>query len=304
MDTERASPRYAGIDVWEPHDALDAMIDGQFAAVAAVRGARRSILEAALAMEARLREGGRLVYVGAGTSGRLAVQDGAELMPTFGWPAERLLLLLAGGDKAMVRAVEGAEDEIEEAATLVRRHGVGPADVMIAVTASGATPFTLSCLREAKRLGALTIGVANNLRTPLLAEAAYPICLETGSEPIAGSTRMNAGAAQRSTLSLLSSLVMIRLGKVYAGLMVEVQAVNAKLVGRREKILLQLTGRSLEDVRAALRETQGSIKLSVLLLEGCLLEEAKELLCQAGGRLREAVALAQHETRDARYPGS
>lgn len=152
MDTERPSPRYAGIDVWEPHDALDAMIDGQFAAVAAVRAARRSILEAALAMEARLREGGRLVYVGAGTSGRLAVQDGAELMPTFGWPAERLLLLLAGGDKAMVRAVEGAEDEINEAAALVRRHGVGPADVMIAVAASGATPFTLSCLREANRL--------------------------------------------------------------------------------------------------------------------------------------------------------
>jgi N-acetylmuramic acid 6-phosphate etherase len=292
MDTERASPRYAGIDVWEPRDALDAMIDGQFTAVAAVRGARRSILEAALVMEARLREGGRLVYVGAGTSGRLAVQDGAELMPTFGWPAERLLLLLAGGDKAMVRAVEGAEDEIEEAAALVRRHDVGPADVMIAVAASGATPFTLSCLREAKRLGALTIGVANNAHTPLLAEAAHSIHLETGSEPIAGSTRMNAGAAQRSTLSLLSSLVMIRLGKVYAGLMVEVQAVNAKLVGRREKILLQLTGRSLEDVRAALRETQGSIKLSVLVLEGCSLEEAKELLAQAGGRLREAVSLA------------
>lgn len=291
MDTERASPRYAGIDVWEPHDALDAMIDGQFAAVAAVRAARRSILAAALAMEARLREGGRLVYVGAGTSGRLAVQDGAELMPTFGWPAERLLLLLAGGDKAMVRAVEGAEDEIEEAAALVRRHGVGPADVMIAVAASGATPFTLSCLREANQLGALTIGVANNARTPLLAEAAHPICLETGSEPIAGSTRMNAGSAQRSTLSLLSSLVMIRLGKVYAGLMVEVQAVNAKLVGRREKILLHLTGKSLEAVCAALRETQGSIKLSVLVLEGCSLEEAEELLAQAGGRLREAVAL-------------
>jgi N-acetylmuramic acid 6-phosphate etherase len=292
MDTERPSPRYTGIDVWEPPDALDAMIEGQFAAVAAVRAARASILAAALAMEARLREGGRIVYAGAGTSGRLAVQDGAELMPTFSWPPERLLLLLAGGDEAMVRAVEGAEDESEKAAALVRAHGVGAADVVIAVAASGATPFTLACLREAKRQGALTIGVANNPGTPLLAVAAHPICLETGAEPIAGSTRMNAGTAQRITLSLLSSLVMIRLGKVYAGLMVEVQAVNAKLVGRREKMLIHLTGKSLAEARDAIGKSGGNIKLAVLLLEGASLEEAKDLLARAGGRLREAMTLA------------
>jgi N-acetylmuramic acid 6-phosphate etherase len=292
MDTERPSPRYSGIDVWEPLDALDAMIEGQFAAVAAVRAARRAILAAALAMEERLRNGGRIVYAGAGTSGRLAVQDGAELMPTFGWPSERLLLLLAGGEKAMVRAVEGAEDEAAKAAALVRGHGVGPADVLVAVTASGATPFTLSCLREAKRLGALTIGVANNPGAPLLDEAGCPICLETGAEPIAGSTRMNAGTAQRITLSLLSSLVMIRLGKVYAGLMVDVQAVNAKLVGRREKMLMHLTGKSLAEVRDAIEKTHGNIKLAVFVLEGFSLEDAKDLLARAGGRLREALALA------------
>ena len=177
MDTERPSPRYADIDVWEPRDALDAMIDGQLTAVAAVRAARRQILEAALAMEARLRDAGRLVYAGAGTSGRLAAQDGAELMPTFGWPENRLLLLLAGGKEAMVRAVEGAEDEIENAAELIRSHGIGPPDVLIAVAASGATPFTLTCLRETKRRGALTIGVANNPGAPLLTEAECPICL-------------------------------------------------------------------------------------------------------------------------------
>ncbi len=297
MDTERPSPRYSGIDVWEPLDALDAMIEGQFAAVAAVRAARRAILKAALAMEARLRDGGRLVYAGAGTSGRLAVQDGAELMPTFSWPAERLLLLLAGGEEAMVRAVEGAEDETGKAAAIVRSHAIGPADVLIAVAASGATPFTLSCLREAKRLGALTIGVANNPGTPLLAEADHPICLETGAEPIAGSTRMNAGTAQRITLSLLSSLVMIRLGKVYAGLMVEVQAVNAKLVGRREKMLIHLTGKSLAEVREAIKKTGGNTKLAVLVLEGVRLEEARDLLGRAGGRLREAIALAASRSR-------
>ena len=293
MDTERPSPRYAGIDIWEPLDALDAMIDGQLAAVAAVRAARRQILEAALAMETRLRDGGRLVYAGAGTSGRLAVQDGAELMPTFSWPEDRLLLLLAGGEEAMVRAVEGAEDEIEHAAELIRSHTIGAKDVLIAVAASGATPFTLSCLREAKRRGALTIGVANNPGAPLLAEAERPIYLETGSEPIAGSTRMNAGTAQRITLSLLSSLTMIRLGRVYAGLMVEVQAVNAKLVGRREKMLVHLTGKSLGEVREALHKTQGNVKLAVLVAEGSELEEARLYLAQAGGRLRDAIALAE-----------
>jgi N-acetylmuramic acid 6-phosphate etherase len=293
MDTERPSPRYTGIDVWEPLDALDAMIEGQLAAVAAVRAARRAILAAALAMEGRLRSGGgRLVYAGAGTSGRLAVQDGAELMPTFSWPSERLLLLLAGGEKAMVRAVEGAEDEAGKAAPLIRSHGIGHADVLVAVAASGATPFTLSCMREAKRLGALTIGVANNPGAPLLAEADCPICLETGAEPIAGSTRMNAGTAQRITLSLLSSLVMIRLGKVYAGLMVEVQAVNAKLVGRREKMLMHLTGKNLAEVRDAIEKTHGNIKLAVFVLEGFSLENAQALLARAGGRLREALALA------------
>jgi N-acetylmuramic acid 6-phosphate etherase len=295
MDTERPSPRYTGIDVWEPLDALDAMIDGQLAAVAAVRAARRQILEAALAMETRLKDGGRLVYAGAGTSGRLAVQDGAELMPTFSWPEERLLLLLAGGGEAMLRAVEGAEDEIEHAAELIGRHKIGPQDVLVAVAASGATPFTLSCLREAKRRGALTIGVANNPGAPLLAEAERPIYLETGSEPIAGSTRMNAGTAQRITLSLLSSLTMVRLGRVYAGLMVEVQAVNAKLVGRREKMLVHLTGKGLGEVREALRRTHGNVKLAVLVAEGCGLEEAKEFLAQAGGRLRDAIALAEKQ---------
>ena len=151
METERPSPRYSGIDVWDPADVLDAMIEGQFSAVAAVRAARPALERAALAMEARLRHCGRLIYAGAGTSGRLAVQDGAELMPTFSWPPERLLLLIAGGDKAMVRAVEGAEDEVGQATELVKRHGVGADDVLIAVAASGTTPFTLACLREARR---------------------------------------------------------------------------------------------------------------------------------------------------------
>jgi len=290
IETERPSPRYSGIDLWKPSDVLDAMIDGQFAAVAAVHGARPALERAALAIEERLRGGGRLVYAGAGTSGRLAVQDGAELMPTFSWPKDRLVLLIAGGDKALIQAVEGAEDEVKLAQALIKKHKVTKRDVMIAVAASGTTPFTLACLRSAKREGALAIGIANNPGTPILSEADHAIFLETGAEPIAGSTRMNAGTAQRITLSLLSSLLMIRLGRVYDGMMVDVQATNKKLAQRSEAMLMHLTGRNQKSVRAALKEADGNIKLAVLLLKGCSLAQAKSALARSKGQLRTAIA--------------
>jgi N-acetylmuramic acid 6-phosphate etherase len=288
MRTEHPSPRYSAIDRWSPADILDAMIEGQFAAVAAVHAARPALERAAIAIEERLRRGGRLVYAGAGTSGRLAVQDGAELMPTFGWPAERLVLLMAGGQDALLRAVEGAEDASEEAVALVRRHRIGDNDALIAVAASGTTPFTTACQREAGARGALTIGIANNPQTPLLDEAEHPIWLDTGSEPIAGSTRMKAGTAQRVVLTVLSSLVMIRLGHVYEGLMVDVQASNQKLVRRSETILAQLTGQRSDRVRHALGQARGSVKLAFLLLEGSGPDEARAALVQSGGDLRAA----------------
>jgi N-acetylmuramic acid 6-phosphate etherase len=289
MDTEHASPRYSDIDLWEPSDILHAMIEGQMAAVAAVRSLIPALEQAALATETRLRAGGRLVYVGAGTSGRLAVQDGAELVPTFNWPAERLLLLMAGGKDALLRSVEDAEDATEQAVALVQQHRLGASDVVIAVAASGTTPFTLGCLREAKRCGALTIGIANNRDTPILLEADFPIWLDTGPEPIAGSTRMKAGTAQRVTLNLLSSLVMIRLGGVHQGLMVGVQAMNSKLARRRENIVLRLTGSSLEEVRMALDQANGDVKLAILLLHGLSVTDAAAALDRAGGRLRIAL---------------
>jgi N-acetylmuramic acid 6-phosphate etherase len=295
MDTERPSPRYTEIDVWSPSDILDAMIEGQFAATAAVHAARSAIERAVLAMEPRLMDGGRLIYAGAGTSGRLAVQDGAELMPTFSWPQERLLLFMAGGQEALIKAVEGAEDETGHAMGLVRRHDIDAKDVLIAVAASGTTPFTVACLRRAKERGALTIGIANNPNTPLLELADQPIWLDTGPEPIAGSTRMKAGTAQRIALNLLSSLVMIRLGRVYDGLMVDLQAVNKKLVQRSENILSQLTGRSRDEVRDALSRAEGSVKLALLLLKGCAPDEARGILDRSGGRLRSAKALAERQ---------
>ena len=299
MSTERPSPRYSEIDSWEPADSLDSMIDGQFAAVAAVRAARASIEKAAKAMEARLRYRGRLVYVGAGTSGRLAVQDGAELMPTFSWPLERLLLVMAGGPNAFTRSIEGAEDRADDGAKLIREYRVDPNDVVITVAASGTTPYTVACLREAKSSCALTIGIANNQGTPILRESDHPIWLDTGSEPIAGSTRLIAGTAQKITLNLLSSLLMILLGRVYGGLMVDMQASNEKLLRRSEDMLIRLTRCSREQARDALGRARGSVKIAVMLLNGCEPETAKALLDRANGQLRKALALIGQRGMDA-----
>jgi N-acetylmuramic acid 6-phosphate etherase len=289
MSTERSSPRYSSIDVWDAEDIAETIVESQFAAVAAVYAVRKQIASAAVAMQARLQERGRLIYAGAGTSGRLAVQDGAELAPTFGWPDERLLLLIAGGQEALLRSVEGAEDDAEGGTRLIAQHAVTAQDVLIAVAASGTTRFTLACLREAKRCGALTLGIANNGASPILDEADHPILLDTGSEPIAGSTRMKAGTAQKVALNTLSTLLMTLLGKVYRGLMVDVRAANEKLVKRSEDMLIQLTGRSRDDVRNALSRANGSVKIAVMLLHGCDLESAKQLLSAAGDRLGAAL---------------
>jgi N-acetylmuramic acid 6-phosphate etherase len=290
MDTERVSARYCGIDLWEPPEILDALIESQLAAVAATRAARPALQRAVVAMEARLRYRGRLIYAGAGTSGRLAVQDGAELMPTVSWPVERLVLLMAGGKEALIRSIEGVEDETKLAERLVHQHVIDSKDVLIAVAASGTTAFTVACLREAKRRGALTIGIANNADTPLLKEAEHPILLETGAEPIAGSTRLKAGTAQKVALNLLSTVLMILLGRVYDGLMVEVQAVNKKLLRRSEDMLMRITRCNRDDARAALQRARGSVKLAVMLLHGCDPAYGAQLLDQAQGQLRMALA--------------
>jgi N-acetylmuramic acid 6-phosphate etherase len=289
LATESFSPRYTGIDAWPPADILDALVEGQLAAVAAVRAARDGLEAAALAIEARMRRGGRLVYAGAGTSGRLAVQDGAELTPTFGWPSQRLLFLLAGGERALLHPVERAEDQAEDGAAEARAAGLSAEDAVIAVAASGSTPYTLEILREARRVGALGIGIANNPDTPILREADHGILLDTGPEGIAGSTRMKAGTAQKVALNLLSSLVMIRLGRVHDGLMVDVQAVNAKLERRSEAMLVHLTGCTPDAARAALAQADGHVKLAVLVVEGASPEAARAALERSGGRLREAL---------------
>lgn len=290
MSTEAMSPRYLGIDTWSTGDILDAMIEGQLAAVAAARAALPALGAAAEAAVPRLRRGGRLIYVGAGTSGRIAIQDGAELPPTFDWPVDRLVLLMAGGDRAILRSVEGAEDDEEAAAAAVAAQRIGPDDVVIALAASGTTRYTRRVQALARAAGALTIAVANNKAAPLLAEAERPVLIETGAEVIAGSTRMKAGTAQKVALNLLSTLVMIRLGRVHDGLMVDMLAMNRKLVDRAGRMVRHLTGCDEASARAALDRSNGHVKTAVLVVRGLAPEEARAAIERAGGSLRGALA--------------
>jgi N-acetylmuramic acid 6-phosphate etherase len=290
MDTEDRLERWRDADTWPAERSLGAMLDSQMAAFDAVRHALLALARAAEAASDRLGRGGRLVYAGAGASGRLAVQDGVELHPTFGWPRERLCYLIAGGEPAMVRSIEGAEDDAAAAAAAVEGLALGAADVLVAVAASGRTAFTCVVQRRARAAGALTIGLANNPGTPLLEEAEMPVLLATGPEFLAGSTRMAAGTAQKIALNLLSTQIMMALGRVYEGFMVDVVPTNAKLVARAKGIVQALTGCAPEQAAALWERAGGDLKLAVLLADGLGPEEAKVRLADAGGNLRRARA--------------
>jgi len=290
MKTEAVARRYRNLDTWPDSEILDAFLERQLAALASVKPALASIEAAAVGAAERLRHSnGRLIYVGAGTSGRLAVLDSVELLPTFGWPAERLLYLLAGGEKALVRSAEAAEDETADAQRQIAEAKVGPSDVFIGVAASGTTPFTIAAAKAARDRGAFTVGLANNPGTPLLEAAEVGVLLDTGPEVIAGSTRMAAGTAQKVALNLFSSLLMLRLGRVYSNLMVGVQATNAKLVRRAAQIVAEISGKSLDEAGQALERADGDSRVAVLLLRGYGLDEAREILKATGGNLREVI---------------
>ena len=288
--TEDCDPRFADIDGWPTLGAVEAMLEGQIAALEAIRSATQPLAQAAAAAAARLSSGGgRLVYAGAGTSGRVAVQDGVELGPTFGWPATRLAYLIAGGMAALAESVEGAEDDQAAARAAVAAHAIGPGDVVIGVAASGRTPFTLAVLEAARTSGALTIAIANNPQTPLLSAAEHGLLAATGSEIIAGSTRMKAGTAQKAMLNMLSTAIMLRLGRVYRGLMVDMQISNDKLLARAQAMVARLGDCSPEAAAEALERTNRSIKAAVLVAKGARPDQALALLQTHHGLLRPAL---------------
>ncbi len=288
--TEGTDPRYLDLAEWPSAVALDALLEAQLAAVAAVRPALAALAAAADEAATRLRHStGRLIYCGAGTSGRIGVQDGAELPPTFNWPPTRLALLIAGGPAALTQAVENAEDSTDQAAHDMAALAPTAHDVLIAIAASGATPYPLACLRLAAASGALTIAVANSTGAPLLAAAHHPILLETGAEPIAGSTRLKAGTSQKVALNLLSTTIMLRLGHVYRGQMVDMQARNEKLRGRAVRMVRSLAECDDASARAALSHVDGHVKAAVLVAHGIPPLEASSRLAACDGDLGRAL---------------
>lgn len=290
MSTEDVSPRYLDLDRLSAIEQVGLLHESQAEAIAAVQPALPAIAAAVEAAAQRLSRGGRLVYCGAGTSARIGVQDGAELLPTFSWPADKLAFAIAGGEKALLRAIENAEDSAEDGAGQIAKLGVEPDDVVLGIAASGNTPFTVAAVETARRLGALTIGVANNAGSRLLAEAEHSILVDTGPEAVAGSTRLKAGTAQKIVLNLFSTAVMIQLGRVYAGLMVEMQPTNAKLRQRAEQMVVKLTGCDAAIAAHALARSGGKVKLAVLVVAGVDVDDAEQLLEQSGGSLRAALA--------------
>jgi N-acetylmuramic acid 6-phosphate etherase len=290
--TEASNPRFEELDVWDAPTLLASLWEGQLAAVAAIGPALPALARATEAAAARLARGGRLACAGAGTSGRLAVQDAVELVPTFDWPEGRLVLLIAGGDAALLRSIEDAEDRADLAAAAVEQHAIGAGDVLVGVAASGTTRFTIAAVQAARSRGALTVAIANSVGSPLLDAAELPVPIETGAEAIAGSTRMKAGTAQKVALNLFSTAVMVRLGRVYRGRMVDMQARNAKLRARAVRMMRELTNCSAQEAQSALAGADGKVKLAILLVRGLSRADAERLLARHGGNLR--MALQEH----------
>ncbi len=268
-ETERADPRFRDLEMRSPAELLATLLEGQARANLAVETALPSIEAAAIAVTGRIAASpqSRLVYAGAGTSGRLAMLDGVELGPTFGWPTERTEFLLAGGTASLSRAREGAEDDRTAAVTTVREAGIGRCDVVIALAASGRTPFTCEIAAASRAAGALVITLANNPDTPLLRAGDHAILLRTGSEVLAGSTRMAAGTAQKIALNLLSTAVMVGLGKVFRGRMIDMHPTNRKLRRRAARMIADVTGCGEGDAIAAMEVCEGDIRAAMLRIE-------------------------------------
>jgi N-acetylmuramic acid 6-phosphate etherase len=295
--TETISPRYEGIDSWPDEAILAAFSDGQEGAIAAVREAHSSIAAAARAIAARSGENGRLIYVGAGSSGVIAALDGIELGGTFGWPDDRVVFVLANGTTLEPGLAGGPEDDVARARTEMAALNPSRADSIIAVAASGATPFTLAATDFARAAGALTVGVANNRTSPLLAGVDFPIFLDTGAEVIVGSTRMNAGTAQKATLNMLSTLAMIHLGAIHDGMMVNLRAENAKLRQRAVATVMKIAECAESDATRALEAADGRIKAAALIARGIAPAEAERLLAANKGNLRAALARTAERVR-------
>ncbi|TWF81800.1 N-acetylmuramic acid 6-phosphate etherase [Pseudonocardia hierapolitana] len=290
METERVDPRYASIDRASVAELAVLMNEADATVPLAVRAALPQIVPAIEAVAQRMRDGGRLLYVGAGTPGRLGVLDASECPPTFSTPPDLVRGLIAGGEPAVFTAQEGVEDDADAGRAVIAAEGVGPADSVVGVTASGRTPYVLAAIGEARARGALTVGMSCNAGTALSAAAEHAIEVVVGPEVVAGSTRLKAGTAQKLVLNMFSTIAMVQLGKTYGNLMVDLGATNAKLRERAVRMVRTVTGASRERAEEALEASGMRVTLAILRLErGLDADEASARLAAAGGRLRDVL---------------
>ncbi len=290
LATEARDSSAADLDLRSTAEIVGLMNDEDACVPAAVGRARAEIAAAIDVVAARLAAGGRLVYVGAGTSGRLALVDAAECESTFSVPRGRVVALIAGGPAAAAVAQEEAEDDRDAGAVAVRELGVGPADAVVALSASGVTPYTVAALAEARDAGAATIAIVCLDGSELGATAEHEIVVIVGPEVIAGSTRLKAGTAQKLVLNMISTIAMVRLGKTFGNLMVDVVATNDKLRARLRRIVALASGASPERVDAALDEAGGDAKVAIVsLAAGVDVDTARQRLDSAGGDVRKAL---------------
>ncbi|MGN9839966.1 N-acetylmuramic acid 6-phosphate etherase [Nonomuraea sp. H19] len=291
LSTEQSDPRYSQIDRLPTEQIARLMNQADAAVPAAVAVAIPAISAAIDAISARMAEGGRLLYVGAGTSGRLAVLDASECPPTFGTDPSLVQGIIAGGPDALTRSVEGAEDDPEAGGAAIKDLEAGPLDSVVGVSASGRAPFVLGALAEASGRGALTVSLSCNAGAPLSAAAEHAIEVVVGPEVVAGSTRLKAGTAQKLVLNMISTISMVKLGRTYGNKMIEMSAMNTKLADRALRMVSDITGADHDTASAALDAAGGQAKIAVLMIQhGLGADEARALLSSHGERLSDALS--------------
>ncbi|MBZ9851113.1 N-acetylmuramic acid 6-phosphate etherase [Mesorhizobium sp. CA14] len=294
--TEALHQNAEGLDVQAPEAILAFLANAQIEASKAVHGAIPAIAVAAELIAKQLKGGGRLAYAAAGSSGLMAVADALELPGTFGIARDRIAVLIAGGDEAFRTLAGGPEDDTEEAAAAVAAAAIGKGDCLIAISASGSTPYAVRALEDARSRGAATIAIANNRDAVLFKQADVAILLETPPELIAGSTRMGAGTAQKIALNMLSTLTAIHLGHVHDGYMVNLTADNIKLRDRAVRMVAAISGKSRDDAARLLEESGGVVKTAILLAAGAANADAAEKILEgAGQKLRPALSALGHD---------
>jgi N-acetylmuramic acid 6-phosphate etherase len=294
--TEQRNPRTRGIDAKSTIEILRAIHREDASVAKAVFGALPAIAHAVDAIVDALQQRGRLFYVGAGTSGRLAALDAAELPPTFGTPPRAVQAVIAGGRRALTESVEGAEDNLRQGA-----RGLNIKDAVVGIAASGGTPYVLGALKFGNRRGAITIGITSNPKTPITRVAQISIVTPTGPEVITGSTRMKAGTAQKLVLNMLSTAVMIRLGRVYDNWMMGVALTNRKLQARGLRILMEASGAGVAEAIRALRQSRHNLGAALIMLKtGASARQAKRLLRENHGHVHNALNQAKAIARRSR----